>query len=94
MKNLSIDCDCNNHPAAPEMADIGILASLDPVALDSACVDLIYASKDKGKASLIKRMESLNAVHILESAEKLGVGARKYALVDLGGKALNLEEIA
>lgn len=94
MKNLSIDCDCNNHPAAPEMADIGILASLDPVALDSACVDLIYASKDKGKASLIKRMESLNAVHILESAEKLGVGAREYALVDLGGKALNLEEIA
>ena len=94
MKNLSIDCDCNNHPAAPEMADIGILASLDPVALDSACVDLVYASKDKGKASLIKRMESLNAVHILESAEKLGVGTRKYALVDLGGNALNPKEIA
>ncbi len=94
MKNLSIDCDCNNHPAAPEMADIGILASLDPVALDSACVDLVYASKDKGKASLIKRMESLNAVHILESAQKLGVGTRKYALVDLGGNALNPKEIA
>ena len=94
MKNLSIDCDCNNHPAAPEMADIGILASLDPVALDQACVDLVYASKDPGKASLIRRMESLNAVHILEAAERLGIGSRKYSLVGLDGSELKAEDIA
>lgn len=94
MKNLSIDCDCNNHPAAPEMADIGILASLDPVALDQACVDLVYASKDPGKASLVRRMESLHAVHILEAAEKLGVGSRKYALVGLDGSKLRAEDAA
>lgn len=94
MKNLSIDCDCNNHPAAPEMADIGILASLDPVALDQACVDLVYASKDPGKASLIRRMESKNAVHILEAAERLGIGSRKYSLVGLDGSKLNAGDVA
>ena len=83
MRDISIDCDCNNHPAAPEMADIGILSSLDPVALDAACVDLVYSSEDKGKASLIKRIESLNGTHILEAAEELGVGSRAYELVNL-----------
>ncbi len=83
MKDLSIDCDCNGHPKAPEMADIGILASLDPVALDQACVDLVYASDDKGKASLIERMESRQAIHIIEAAVELGVGSRKYKLVEV-----------
>lgn len=81
MKNMSIDCDCNSNPKAPEIADIGILASLDPVALDQACVDLIYASEDKGKASLIKRIEEKRGIHIVEAAEELGVGVRKYELV-------------
>lgn len=76
------------------MADIGILASLDPVALDQACVDLVYASKDPGKTSLIRRMESLNAVHILEAAERLGIGSRKYSLVGLDGSELKAGDIA
>ncbi|MDO4576130.1 MAG: DUF362 domain-containing protein [Planctomycetia bacterium] len=80
MKDLSVDCDCDSNPHAPEMADIGILASLDPVALDQACVDLVYRSPDKGKASLIERMESRHAVHILEAAQALGIGSRKYRL--------------
>ncbi len=83
MVNLSIDCDCDSNPHPPEMADIGILASSDPVALDQACVDLIYASPDKGKASLIKRMEDRHAVHILEAAESLGIGSRKYELKEI-----------
>ena len=83
MKDLSIDCDCNGHPHAPEMADIGILASLDPVAIDQACVDLVYNSDDKGKASLIERMESRKAVHSLETAEELELGSRKYKLVEI-----------
>lgn len=82
MNNLSIDCDCNGNPAPPEMTDIGILASLDPVALDKACVDLVYASPDKKKsAALCKRMEKQNAVHILKHAETLGLGSRDYKLV-------------
>ncbi|MDO4587861.1 MAG: DUF362 domain-containing protein [Planctomycetia bacterium] len=83
MKDLSIDCDCDSNPHAPEMADIGILASLDPVALDQACVDLVYQSPDKGKANLIERMESRHAVHILEAAEELGIGSRKYRLENI-----------
>lgn len=78
MNNLSVDCDCDSHPADPEMKDIGILASLDPVALDQACVDLIYSAPD-GKA-LIERMESRNAVHTLEHAEEIGLGTRNYDL--------------
>ncbi len=84
MNNLSIDCDCNGNPAPPEMADIGILASLDPVALDQACVDLVYASPDKKKSeALCKRMEKQNAVHILEHAVELGLGRREYNLVKI-----------
>lgn len=83
MANLSIDCDCNSNPATPEMSDIGILGSLNPVALDQACVDLVYNSNDKGKKSLIKRMESKNGIHILKTAEDLKVGTRKYKLIEL-----------
>lgn len=83
MNNLSVDCDCDSNPAAPKMADIGILASADPVALDQACVDLIYTSDDDS-ADLIARMESRDGVHVLKSAELLGVGSRTYELVEIG----------
>lgn len=78
MNFLSVDCDCDSHPAKPEMKDIGILASLDPVALDQACVDLVYAAPD-GKA-LIERMESRHGIHTLEHAEVMGLGTRNYDL--------------
>lgn len=81
MNNLSVDCDCNKHPAKPTMNDIGILASLDPVALDQACIDLVYASKD-GK-DLIERIETKNGVHILEHAYDIGLGTRNYELFSI-----------
>lgn len=81
MNNLSVDCDCDSNPAAPDMKDIGILASLDPVALDKACVDLVYKAKDG--QSLQFRMESLDGPHILDYAEKIGLGSQKYNLVKL-----------
>lgn len=83
MNNLSVDCDCNGHPAAPEMGDIGILASLDPVALDKACVDQVYAYDKKQSAALRERMESRHGIHILEHAEALGLGSQKYKLVTI-----------
>lgn len=83
MVRLSIDCDCDSHPHDPEMKDIGILASLDPVALDQACLDLVYQAKDKGKASLIKRIEAKNGIHIIEAASKIKVGVRNYKLIDI-----------
>lgn len=83
MNNLSVDCDCSSNPAVPEMHDIGILGSLDPVALDQACVDLIYAADDKESAALRERMEAKNGVHILVHAEQLGIGSRAYELVRL-----------
>ena len=83
MNNLSIDCDCSSHPAAPEMMDVGILASLDPVALDKACVDLVYAAPEEEKRSLVERIESRNGIHTLDYAEQLGVGTQKYNLIDL-----------
>ncbi len=79
MNNISVDCDCVANPAEPDMHDIGILASFDPVALDQACVDLIYASPDS--ASVVERIESRNGVHILEHAEAIGLGSRTYQLV-------------
>lgn len=79
MNNLSVDCDCLSDPAAPDMKDIGILASTDPVALDKACVDLVYKAKDGG--SLQQRIESLEGTHILDYAEKIGLGSKKYNLV-------------
>ena len=82
MKNLSIDCDCCGETAKlPCMGDVGMLASLDPVAIDQACVDLVYASTDAGKADLIERIESRHGSHTLEAAEKLGIGSREYDLV-------------
>ena len=82
MKNLSIDCDCYGANATPPcMNDVGILASLDPVAIDQACVDLVYASNDPGKGDLIERIESRHGSHTLEAAEKLGIGSREYELV-------------
>jgi len=83
MNNLSVDCDCDSNPAPPKMADIGILASADPVALDQACVDLVYASDDDS-ADLIARIESRDGQHALEAAEALGVGSRAYELVEIG----------
>ena len=83
MNNLSVDCDCDSNPAPPKMADIGILASADPVALDQACVDLVYASDDDS-ADLIARMEGRDGVHVLEAAESLDVGSRTYELVEIG----------
>jgi uncharacterized Fe-S center protein len=83
LNKLSVDCDCNSHPTPPEMADIGIMASLDPVALDRASVDAVYESKDAGKQHLIERIESKNGTHILDAAEKLGIGSQRYELIDL-----------
>jgi uncharacterized protein len=81
MNKLSVDCDCNAHPKDPTMSDIGILASLDAVALDQACVDLVYKAHDGH--DLIKRMEEKHGVHTLEHAEELGLGSRHYELVIL-----------
>lgn len=83
MNRLSIDCDCNGNPAEPDMHDIGILASTDPVALDQACIDLIYAQKDGEGASLVNRIESRNGLHMLEHAEKIGLGSCTYNLVNI-----------
>lgn len=81
MNNLSVDCDCDGHAAAPDMHDIGILASTDPVALDQACIDLVYSMPDS--ASLVQRIESRNGLHTLEAAEQIGLGSRTYQLVQL-----------
>lgn len=81
--NLSVDCDCVATPEDPQMGDIGILASLDPVALDRACVDLVRASKDHGKIHLIERIDSRNGMHNLEYAEQLGLGSQQYELIEL-----------
>ena len=83
MKNISVDCDCDGHASAPCMQDIGILASLDPVAIDQACLDLVYNSEDSGKNKLIERIESLHGVHTVEAAAELGVGSREYELITL-----------
>lgn len=80
---LSVDCDCDSNPAEPEMCDIGILSSLDPVALDKACTDLVRSSDDKGKAALIERIDSRHGMHTLDHAEAIGLGTQKYTLVDL-----------
>ena len=84
MKNLSVDCDCCAVAEDPCMKDIGILASLDPVAIDQACIDLIYAAKDDpGQAHFLERVESRHGVHTIEAAAELGFGSREYELVEL-----------
>lgn len=81
MNRLSVDCDCDGSPAEPDMHDIGILASFDPVAVDQACIDLVYGAEDG--ASLVERIESRNGLHTLEHAEAIGLGSRTYELVNL-----------
>ena len=83
MKNMSVDCDCCAVAEDPCMQDIGVLVSLDPVAIDQACLDLVYASDDPGKAHLIERIESRNGVHTIEAAAKLGYGTREYELIEV-----------
>ena len=83
MANMSVDCDCCAKAEDPCMKDIGILASLDPVALDQACIDLVYNSNDEGRDHLIERIESRNGIHIIEAAEKLNIGSREYELIEV-----------
>ena len=82
MKNMSVDCDCCAIAKKPCMADIGILASTDPIAVDQACVDLVYASSDPGKEKIVERIESRNGLHTLEAAAALGYGTREYRLIE------------
>ena len=86
MCNMSVDCDCCAVAADPKIKDIGILSSLDPVALDQACLDLVYASDDEGKADLIERIESRHGVHTIEASAEIGVGSREYELIDMDVK--------
>ena len=80
---LSVDCDCDSNPHEPEMGDLGIFASLDPVALDQACYDAVKNAKDPGKTALIERMDSRHGIHTVEAAAKLGLGSREYEIVEL-----------
>ena len=82
MKNLSVDCDCDGNASDPCMEDIGILASTDPIAVDQACLDLVYNSNDEGKDKLIERIESRHGVHTIEAASELGFGEREYELIE------------
>lgn len=83
MNRLSVDCDCDGNPAEPDMHDIGILASTDPVALDQACIDLVYGAEDG--QSLVNRIESRNGLHTLEHAQQIGLGSRSYERVSIDG---------
>ena len=81
--NLSVDCDCDSNPHAPEMGDLGIFASIDPVALDQACYDAVVNADDPGKAALIERMDSRHGIHTVEAACDLGLGNREYEIVNI-----------
>ena len=83
MNRLSVDCDCSGNPSEPDMHDVGILASYDPVALDQACIDIVYDTDRVESGSLISRIENRNGLHTLEHAEKIGLGSRSYQLVDI-----------
>ena len=83
MKNMSVDCDCCAVAEDPCIADIGILISDDPIAIDQACIDLVYASNDPGKNHLIQRIESRNGIHTIEAAAELGFGSREYELIEV-----------
>ena len=83
MKNMSVDCDCCAVAEDPCIADIGILASADPIAIDQACIDMVYATDDPGKAHFLERVESRNGVHTIEAAAELGYGTREYTLVEV-----------
>lgn len=83
MCNMSVDCDCCHIAEDPCMRDIGVLASLDPIAIDQACIDLVYNSEDEGKNHLIERIESRNGIHTIEAAADLGYGTREYELINI-----------
>ena len=83
MKNMSVDCDCCAKAEDPCMNDIGILSSTDPVAIDQACIDLVYNSQDKGKDHLIERIESRNGIHTIEASAELNIGSREYELINI-----------
>jgi len=83
MCNMSVDCDCCAKAENPCMKDIGILSSTDPVALDQACIDLVYNSNDEGKSHLIERIESRNGIHTIEAASELNIGSREYELINI-----------
>lgn len=83
MKNMSVDCDCCAVAEDPCIADIGILVSTDPIAIDQACIDLVYKCSDPGKPHLIERIESRNGVHTIEAAAELGFGSREYELIEV-----------
>lgn len=83
MCNMSVDCDCCSTAEDPCIEDIGILASTDPIAIDQACIDLVYNSSDPSKTHLIERIESKNGIHTIEAASKLGIGNREYELIEI-----------
>ena len=83
MCNLSVDCDCCAVAEDPCMKDIGILASLDPIAIDQACIDLVYNSKDPGRDHFVERVERQHGIHTIEAAVELGFGTREYELIDI-----------
>ena len=83
MCNMSVDCDCCAVAEDPCLKDIGILSSLDPVALDQACIDLVYASKDEGREHFIERVESRHGTHTIDAAASLGFGTKDYELIEI-----------
>ena len=83
MKNMSVDCDCCAVAEDPCINDIGILVSTDPIAIDQACIDLVYSSSDERKSHLIERIESRNGIHTIEAAFDLGIGLREYELIEV-----------
>lgn len=86
MNNMSVDCDCNGNPATPVVADMGILASTDPVALDQACIDLVFnhqAGENDNPAPLIERINSMHGTHTIDHAEKIGLGTKNYRIVNI-----------
>ena len=83
MCNMSVDCDCCKKAEDPCMKDMGILASTDPVAIDKACLDLVYNSNDDGKRHLIEIIESRNGIHTIEASEKLNIGSTEYELINI-----------
>ena len=86
MKNMSVDCDCCAVAEDPCIKDIGVLISTDPIAIDQACIDLVYSSKDRGRDHLVERIESRNGIHTIEAAAALGYGSREYELIDISNE--------
>ena len=83
MKNMSVDCDCCAVAEDPCIQDMGIMVSLDPIAIDQACLDMVYACDDPGKAHFLERVESRNGIHTIERAAELGFGTREYELIEV-----------